>query len=153
MDNKNEVVLTGTYRTIKVSETFEKQVISFNSKDREGQWKTGDFEAYVKPDVIQQSGVQVGDQVRVKGFLVFNFYNKPDGTQMSFPKLIVNEIQEVEKAGQAQGQAQGAAFAQPTQPAGYAATTPPVPGAAPTAPMAPQPGQAPGMPMAPQPMQ
>lgn len=139
MNKVNEVVLTGTYKTVQVSPTFEKQVLTFASKDRDGQWKDGDFEMYVKPDLAQQSGIVPGDQIKVKGFMVFNFFTKQDGTEMAFPKLIATEIQEVEKAGI--GTQQQAAPIQPTQPTGYAQGVPPMPGAAPTAPQA-----APGMP-------
>lgn len=155
MDNKNEVVLTGTYKTVLVgANNFEKQVLAFNSKDKEGQWKEGEFETYIKPDLAAQSGIAAGDQVRVKGFLVFNFFTKQDGTQMSFPKLIVTEVQEVEKA-QAGAQAGGYTAPQPTQPAGYAGGIPPAPGGAPMAPPAAagyaQPGVVPGMPIPPMP--
>ena len=155
MNKTNEVILTGTYRTEQVTPTFEKQVLTFASKDRDGQWKDGDFEIYVKPELIQQTGVTNGDTVKIRGFLVFNFFTKQDGTQMTFPKMIVTEVQEVEKAGAPQAQpAQQAAPVQPTQPTGYAQGVPPAPGSAPTAPQAampgmppvpPAPGVAPGM--------
>jgi len=136
MQKTNEVTLTGTYKTVQVTPTFEKQVLSFDSKDKDGTWKAGDFEMYLKPDLAAQTGVAAGDTIKVKGFLVFNFFTKQDGTQMSFPKMIATEVLEVEKAGTVQaGQPQAAA--QPAQPAGYAAATPPQPGQAPQAPQAP----------------
>jgi hypothetical protein len=140
MNKTNEVILTGTYRTEQVTPTFEKQVLTFASKDRDGQWKDGDFELYVKPELAQQSGITPGDQIKVKGFMVFNFFTKQDGTQMAFPKMIATEIQEVEKAGAAAAPQQPAPI-QPTQPTGYAQGVPPMPGAAPAAPQA-----APGIP-------
>lgn len=138
MNKVNEVTLTGIITEQKISETFTKQAISFDSKDKDGTWKQGSLESYIKPEILTNSGAQVGDTVRAKGFIVFNFWN-----DKSFPKFIVNEIQEVEKA-----QAGAQAYAQPAQPQGYAQTAP-QPGAAPTAPGAyAQP--APGAPVAPQ---
>ncbi len=147
MNKENSVVLTGTYKTEQVTATFEKTMISFASKDKEGQWKDGNFEMYLKPELAQQSGIALGDTIKVKGFLVFNFFTKQDGTQMSFPKLIATEVLEVEKAGAA-GNNYAAAPQQPqAQPQGYAA---PAPGAAPQAPgMIPDPSQGFGAPPVP----
>lgn len=161
MNKENSVTLTGTYRTEQVTPTFEKTILTFASKDRDGQWKDGDFEMYLKPELAQQSGIVAGDTIKIKGFLVFNFFTKQDGTQMTFPKLIATEVLEVEKAGAAnfQGAQAQPAAAQPTQPQGYAGGVPPMPGAAPTAPGV-MPGQqmaapmaAPGMPVPPMPVQ
>jgi hypothetical protein len=142
MQKTNEITLTGTFKTEQVTPTFTKQLISFASKDRDGNWKDGDFEIYVKPDLVTQSGIQNGDLVKLKGFMVFNFFTKTDGTQMTFPKMIVGEVleREVQQAGAQQPQT---AVAQPTQPTTMAPTMPPMPGAAPQAPQAPQ---APAMP-------
>lgn len=147
MQKTNEVTLTGAFTLTQITDTFQKQSIVFASKDREGVWKDGDFECYIKPDVLLQHGVVHGDTVKAKGFMVFSFFTKADGTQMSFPKLIVQEILEVEKAGAQpqQGYAQPQAQpAQPTQPQAMlntgAPVQPPMPGGAPTAPMAPAPG-------------
>ncbi len=144
MQKTNEVTLTGAFTLTNITDTFQKQEIVFGSKDREGQWKDGGFEIYMKPDLQQQSGVVAGDTVKVKGFLVFSFFTKSDGTQMSFPKMIVQEVLEVEKAGAQQGYAQPQAQpVQPTQPTAMlntgAPVQPPQPGMAPTAPAAPQP--------------
>jgi hypothetical protein len=150
MQNTNEVILTGTFRTEQVTPTFEKQILTFASKNREQQWEDGDLDIYIKPEVIQQSGVNSGDKIKAKGFMVFSFFTKQDGTKMTFPKMIVTEIQEIEKAGAGDQQSfqNQAAPIQPTQPTGYAAGVPPVPGQAPTAPVAPQ-GGVPPMPPAP----
>ncbi len=143
MNKVNEVTLTGAFTLTNITDTFQKQEIVFGSKDREGQWKDGGFECYIKPDLIAQAGVAAGDTVKVKGFMVFSFFTKADGTQMSFPKIIVQEVLEVEKAGQQQAYAQPAQ-AQPTQPTAMlntgAPVQPPQPGMAPTAPQVPQPG-------------
>jgi len=152
MNKVNEVILTGIYRTVQATPTFEKQVLVFASKDRDGQWKDGELEMYLKPDLIQQFGVTVGDQIKIKGFMVFNFFTKQDGTQMSFPKIIATEIQEIEKAGAGSQPAAQPAPVQPTQPAGYAQGVPPVPGSAPAAPAAPVAPQQ-GMPVPPVPGQ
>lgn len=154
MNKENSVTLTGTYRTEQVTATFEKTVLTFASKDRDGAWKDGDLEMYLKPELVQQAGIVAGDTIKIKGFLVFNFFTKQDGTTMTFPKIIATEVVEVEKAGAGnfQGNQAQPAAAQPTQPAGYAAGVPPVPGSAPTAPgVAPQQGMppAPGQPAAP----
>jgi len=149
MQKENSVVLTGTFKVEQVTPTFSKQVITFASKDRDGQWREGDFETYIKPDLVASSGIQPGDTVKVKGFLVFNFFNKQDGTTMSFPKLIVSEVLEREQAGQAAGQQPAAAPVQPTQPTTMAPGVPPVPGAAPTAPAPQQAAQAFGAPPVP----
>ncbi len=137
MQRENNVVMTGTYKTEQITPTFEKQAIVFASKNRDGQWQDGEFESYIKPDLIQQSGLQSGDLVKVGGFLVFNFFTKQDGTTMTFPKMIVTEIKEIEKQGG------GQQAAQPTQPQAMMNTgvpgVPPAPGAAPTAPAQPQP--------------
>jgi hypothetical protein len=138
MQNTNEIILTGTYKTEQVTPTFEKQVLTFASKNREQQWEDGDFDIYIKPEIVQQSGVTPGDKIKAKGFTVFNFATKANGDRMTFPKMIVTEIQEIEKAGA--GASVQPTPAQPTQPVGYAANVPPVPGAAPTAPTAPQAG-------------
>lgn len=135
MQKENSVVLTGTFKIEQVTPTFSKQLIAFASKDREGNLKEGNFEIYIKPDLIQQSGVNPGDTVKVKGFMVFNFFTKQDGTQMSFPKLIVSEIVEKE-VGQGTQANTGQPAVQPTQPTTMApAGVPPVPGQAPTAPV------------------
>ncbi len=130
MTKENNIVLTGVFTKTMVTNTFEKQEIVFASKDRDGQWRDGGFELYIKPDLLQQTAVQAGDTIKVKGFLVFSFFTKADGTQMSFPKMIVTEVLEVEKAG--------AAGAQPTQPQTMVpqpqSMQPPVPGTAPTMP-------------------
>ncbi len=143
MQKTNEVILTGAFTLTQITDTFQKQEIVFGSKDREGQWKDGGFECYIKPDLLQQQGIVSGDTVKVKGFMVFSFFTKADGTQMSFPKIIVQEILELEKAGAQAAQPQ-AGYAQPTQPAAMLNTGAPVqlpvPGGAPTAPAAPQPG-------------
>ncbi len=145
MQKTNDVVLTGVFTKTMVTSTFEKQSITFASKDRDGNWKNGDFEIYVKPDLAQQSGIDAGDEVKLKGFIVFSFFTKSDGTQMSFPKMIVTEVQEVVKAGTVAG-----ATAQPTQPQAMvqpgAPIQPPVPGGAPT--MPPQPMAQPAQPAA-----
>ena len=145
MNKVNEVTLTGTFKTEQVTAKFAKQMITFASKNREQQWEDGDFEVYIKPDLVQQSGIVSGDTARLKGFMVFSFFTKADGTKMSFPKLVVTEVQEIEKAG--------AAGAQPQQPQGY---TQPAPGMAPSAPGMQDPNagafaapQAPGMPPVP----
>jgi len=150
MNKVNEVTLTGTFKTEQVTAKFAKQLITFASKNRDQQWEDGDFEVYIKPDLVQQSGIVSGDTARLKGFMVFSFFTKADGTKMSFPKLVVTEVQEIEKAG--------AAGAQQPQVQTYAAPTPPA-FAAPTAPgmvdpatqqyAAPQAPTAPGMPQAP----
>ncbi len=132
MQKTNDVTLTGVFTLTQITATFQKQSIVFASKDRDGAYKNGDFEIYCKPDLLQQSGLASGDEAKLKGFMVFSFFTKADGTQMSFPKLIVTEVVEVEKAG-TQPQT-----AQPTQPQAMmqpgVPTQPPVPGAAPTAP-------------------
>ena len=74
MQKENNVVMTGVYVTEAITNTFTKQSIRFASKDRDGQWKDGDFESYIKPDLVQQSGIQPGDTIKVKGFLVFKLY-------------------------------------------------------------------------------
>ena len=74
MTKENSVVLTGIYRTEQVTPTFEKTVLTFASKDRDGTWKDGDFEIYIKPELIQQFALVAGDNVKLKGFLVFNFF-------------------------------------------------------------------------------
>ncbi len=140
MQKTNDVTLTGVFTLTQITATFEKQSLVFASKDREGAWKNGDFEIYCKPDLLQQSGLASGDEAKLKGFMVFSFFTKADGTQMSFPKLIVTEVMEVEKAGAVAGaQPQ---MAQPTQPQAMmqpgVPTQPPVPGAAPMAPPQPQ---------------
>jgi len=131
MQKVNDVVLTGTYVTEQITNSFTKQSIRFASKDRDGNWKDGDFEIYIKPDLTQQSGIQPGDLIKAKGFIVFNFFTKQDGTQMTFPKMIATEILEVEKAD-------GQPATQPTQPQAMMNTgntmTPPQPGNAPQAP-------------------
>ncbi len=135
MTKENNVTLTGVFTLTQITDTFQKQSVVFASKDRDGAWKDGDFEIYCKPDLMQQSGLQSGDTVKLKGFMVFSFFTKQDGTQMSFPKLIVTEVAEVEKAG-----VQPQAGITPTQPASMVQpgvpVQPPVPG---MAPMAPQP--------------
>ena len=148
MQNGNDVVLTGIIVEEVISSTFTKTAIAFNGKDKDGTWKQGTLESWIKPELMTNSGAQVGDTIRAKGFLTFNFWN-----DKSFPKFIVTEIQEVEKA---QAGAQPQVAVQPTQPQGYAAGQPPVPGAAPQAPQpaaqafaAPQVPQAPGMPPVP----
>jgi len=159
MQKENSVTLTGVFKTEQVTPTFAKQVLAFSSKDRDNQWKEGNFEIYIKPDLVQQSGIQPGDNVKIKGFMVFNFFTKQDGTQMSFPKLIVSEVveREVGQGAQAQAGAQpGQPQIQPTQPTTLAASVPPVPGQAPSAPVAPAQPQAaqptPPVPPMPQPM-
>ncbi len=143
MQKTNDVTLTGVFTKTMVTATFEKQSITFASKDRDGNWKDGDFEIYVKPDLAAQTGIDAGDTVKLKGFLVFSFFTKADGTQMSFPKMIVTEVLEVEKAGAVAGAVQPGVV-QPTQPSAMiqpgVAVQPPVPGAAPT--MPPQPAAA-----------
>ncbi len=136
MQKTNDVVLTGVFTKTMVTSTFEKQELVFASKDRDGQWRDGGFELYLKPDLVQQTGVQAGDTVKVKGFMVFSFFVKNDGTQMSFPKLIVTEVLEVEKAGVGVSTQP----TQPTQPQTMVQPTmqPPTPGVAPTMPPQPQ---------------
>ncbi len=159
MQKENSVTLTGVFTLEQITSSFQKQSIVFGSKDRDGNWKDGNFELYVKPDLVQQSGITAGDVIKAKGFMVFSFFTKQDGTQMSFPKLIVTEVLEVEKAGTQPGVAQ----AQPTQPQAMMNTgntmQPPMPGQAPTMPpqpqqVAPQPQAAEAFPppMPPQPM-
>ncbi len=139
MQKENNVTLTGVFTLTQITSSFEKQSIVFASKDRDGAWKNGDFEIYCKPDLLQQSGLAAGDEAKLKGFMVFSFFTKADGTQMSFPKLIVTEVVEVEKAGAVAGvQPQ----VQPTQPQAMmqpgTPMQPPVPGGAPMAPPQPQ---------------
>ncbi len=140
MQKTNDVTLTGVFTLTQITDTFQKQSVVFGSKDRDGNWKDGDFEIYVKPDLIQQNAIANGDTVKLKGFMVFSFFTKQDGTQMSFPKLIATDVLEVEKAGiQPAG-------AQPTQPQAMMNTgvpvQPPMPGAAPTMPPQPQAAEA-----------
>jgi len=149
MQKTNEVILTGTFKTEAVSPTFSKQVIAFDSKTREGTWQEGQFEIYIKPDLVTSSGIQEGDTVKIKGFMVFNFWGEP---QKSFAKMIVNEVLEKEAPG---ADGQPAQPTQPTQPAGIA--QPPHPGMAPQPgiPVPPQPGvapAAPGIPVPPTPI-
>ncbi len=144
MQRENSTVMTGTFKTDQITATFEKQSIVFASKNRDGNWQDGDFECYIKPDLIQQSGLQNGDLIKASGFLVFNFFTKQDGTVMTFPKFIVNEVKELEKAGAGQ---QAQAAPQPAMNTG-APMTPPQPGGAPMAP--PTPGVVPPMPGVPQ---
>ena len=141
MQKENTLVLTGIYKEEQVTPTFSKQVLEFDSKDRDGNWKPGTFEIYINQDLIQSSGIQTGDTVKLSGFMVFSFYTKADGTTMTFPKMIVTEVREREAAGAGQQPAP-----QPTQPTGYAQGVPPTPGAAPTAP---QMGGVPPVPPAP----
>jgi len=143
MQKENSIVLTGIYNEEQVTPTFKKQVLTFASKDRDGNWKDGNFECYIKPDLVQQSGIQPGETVKVAGFMVFNFFTKSDGSTMEFPKMIVTEVREREAVG---GQQPQVAPVQPTQPTGYAQSVPPAPGAAPTAPVAPQVGGVPPVP-------
>ncbi len=135
MTRENNVTLTGVFTLTQITSTFEKQSLVFASKDRDGAFKNGDFEIYCKPDLMQQSGLAAGDEAKLKGFMVFSFFTKADGTQMSFPKLIVTEVLEVEKAGAVAG-------VQPTQPQAMmqpgTPMQPPVPGGAPMAPPQPQ---------------
>ncbi len=160
MQRTNDVTLTGTFKTEAVSNTFSKQTIAFDSKNRDGQWETGGFEIYVKQDLMSTSGMAEGDTIKIKGFMVFSFFTKQDGTKMSFPKMIVTEVLELEKAGAQPQAAQAGQPIQPTQPQAMmnpgVAVQPPVPGAAPMAPPQPSmdPNQAfpPQMPPAPQPM-
>ena len=76
-----------------------------------------------------------------------------DGTQMNFPKMIVQEIMEMEKAGAAQTFSQPQVQQAPTQPGVMvnvgAPIQPPMPGAAPTAPVVPQAPTQPVVPQAP----
>ena len=144
MQKENSIVLTGTYKEEQVTPTFKKQVLTFASKDRDGNWKDGDFECYIKPELVQSSGIQPGDTMKIAGFMVFNFFTKSDGTTLTFPKMIVTEVREREAAGA--GQYQQTQMVQPTQPTGYAQGVPPTPGGAPAAP---QVGGMPPMPPAP----
>ena len=144
MQKENSIVITGTYKVEQVTPSFAKQVITFASKDRDGNWRDGDMEIYIKPDIVQQSGIQPGDLVKVKGFLVFNFFQKQDGTTMTFPKVIATEI--LEKESQQTNAQQPQPGVQPTQPTTMAPGVPPTPGGAPTAPDAAQAFGAPNVP-------
>ena len=103
MQRENNVVLTGIFKTEQMSPTFTKQMIVFSSKDRDGNWRDGEFDIYIKPDIILAKDIQPGDVIKVKGFIVFNFFTKQDGTVMSFPKLLVSEVLDIEKIGSGSG--------------------------------------------------
>ena len=142
MVKENKITLTGTYK-VKNNNGYENQYIVFDSKDRQGNWRPGEFEIYIKPDIIQQKGVQPGDTIKAVGFLVFNFFDRQDGTTMYFPRAIITDIPEIEKAADGYGTQQQAQqpqqqIPQPEQPNGFAQTVPPTPGGAPAAPSAPQ---------------
>jgi hypothetical protein len=137
MQKENSVVLTGTYTTTQITATFEKQVIRFASKARDGSWKDGELEIYIKPELVQQTGIQNGDTIKLAGFMVFNFMTKRDGTEFSFPKVIVTEIREIEKPGAQQQAAQPQQEMTPPNPNQMSPGVPPMPGTAPTAPQAP----------------
>lgn len=100
MDNVNNVTIVGIYREIKVTETFTKQALEWNAKDRTGTWKPGTFDIYLKEDLKISKNIKVGSKMKISGWLTFNFFTKQDGSQMTFPKLIVSEVLEVEEGNQ-----------------------------------------------------
>jgi len=140
MEKINAVNLSGIFKTEQVTPTFTKQILEMNSKDRDGQWRPAHLDIYIKDDIKQAAGLQEGSEIKVKGWIAFNFASGG----RAFPKVIVTEIEEVELASPDNQQ--------PTQ---QQAGIPPMPGMPPQ-PMAPntppvQPlDSMPGMP--PQPM-
>jgi len=96
----NEIKLTGVLSEQQVTPTFKKQVLLIDSKDmKDNQWKQGSFEVYIKQDIMQQSGINIGDTVVITGWLTFNFWNGN-----SFPKVIVTEVARFEDNQQPQYQ-------------------------------------------------
>jgi hypothetical protein len=147
MTKENSVVVTGVFTTRQITDSFVGQMLAFDSKRKDGSWGTGHLDIYIKDDLLNQYGIAPGDTIKVKGFIVFNFFTRNDGTETTFPKIIVTDILEVEKAGtvpnqygsqpqqaQPQAQPQMQTQPQPQAPNTYAAGVPPVPGSAPTAP-------------------
>jgi hypothetical protein len=99
----NEVKIAGVFSQQQITPTFSKQVILINAKDtRDNQWKTADMEIYIKPDLLAQAGVGIGDTILLTGWLAFNFWNG-----RSFPRIVATSVQLIEKA-------QGGQQAQPT---------------------------------------
>jgi hypothetical protein len=153
MTKQNEVILTGIYTTRQITDSFVGQMLAFDSKKKDGSWGTGYLDIYIKDELLTQYGIAPGDTIKIKGFVVFNFFAKADGSEMTFPKIIVNEILEIEKAGtaqvQTQTQTQPQTQPQPQDPNAYSQNTPPVPGSAPQAPNAAQAFDAPPVPPVP----
>lgn len=93
MERKNELVITGTYRTSEVTPTFTKTYLEISAKDREGNWRPGEIDVWIKDELKDSSGLKEGMDVKMKGWLTFNF--SPAGK--SFPKIICSEIIECEE--------------------------------------------------------
>jgi len=143
MQNQNEITISGTFVTEQVTATFTKQILKIPTKNREGQQVEGDLDIYIKPELVQQWGIQDGSKVKLKGWIAFNF--APNGR--SFPKVLATEIKEVEAAQpQPQPQVQQPAMQAVQQPA---MSAPQAPGVQPPAMSAPQAMGAPAQPQAP----
>jgi len=152
MQNQNEITISGTFVTEQVTATFTKQILKIPTKNREGQQVEGDLDIYIKPELIQQWGIQDGAKVKLKGWIAFNF--APNGR--SFPKVLATEIKEVEAAGQPAAQPQPQAQPQVQQPQMQAVqqpamSAPQAPGVQPPAMGAPAQPQAPVAPSIPTP--
>jgi len=135
MDRINTIEITGIFKTEAITATFTKQFLAINTKDsRDGAFKEAQFDMYIKPDIISQWNIQEGQEIKVKGWIAFNFNQQG----RSFPKMVVTEVLEV---GQAQAQP---AYQGQGQTQAYPAQQQPTPGQTPQAPQAP--GQIPQVP-------
>ena len=109
----NIIRIAGVFGLQQISDKFTKQVLYIRAKDtKDNQWKNAEIEIYIKPDLIHQYGVNEDDTILIDGWLAFNFWN-----DRSFPRLVVNDLRVLEKAGAQPQQAQaGQTTAQPTNP-------------------------------------